>query len=111
MKLNYGESLLWNSNFPKAKTYFKSLIDEDPKSFPALLSYANTLSNLKEYEDALKYVDKALEVLPGNPNALTSKKYMYLGYAYQKQQAQQYDEAEALLKKTLHCLIMTKTPY
>ena len=101
VKLNYGESLLWNSNFPKAKTYFKSLIDEDPKSFPALLSYANTLSNLKEYEDALLYVNKALEVLPGNPNALTSKKYMYLGYAYQKQQAQQYDEAERLLKENL----------
>ncbi|WP_055443993.1 tetratricopeptide repeat protein [Lacinutrix himadriensis] len=101
VKLNYGESLLWNSNFPKAKTYFKGLIDEDPKSFPALLSYANTLSNLKEYEDALKYVDKALEVLPGNPNALTSKKYMYLGYAYQKQQSQKYDEAELLLKENL----------
>ncbi len=71
------------------------------KSFPALLSYANTLSNLKEYEDALVYVNKALEVLPGNPNALNSKKYMYLGYAYQKQQAQQYDEAEALLKENL----------
>lgn len=101
VKLNYGESLLWNSNFTKAKTYFKGLIDEDPKSFPALLSYANTLSNLKEYEAALTYVNKALEVLPGNPNALTSKKYMYLGYAYQKQQAQQYDEAESLLKQNL----------
>ncbi len=101
VKLNYGESLLWNSNFLKAKTYFKSLIDEDPKSFPALLSYANTLSNLKEYEDALLYVNKALEVLPGNPNALTSKKYMYLGYAYQKQQAQDYNGAEALLKENL----------
>jgi len=101
VKLNYGESLLWNSNFTKAKTYFKGLIDQDPKSFPALLSYANTLSNLKEYEEALKYVDKALEVLPGNPNALTSKKYMYLGYAYQKQQSQKYDEAESLLKQNL----------
>ncbi|XMO86457.1 tetratricopeptide repeat protein [Algibacter sp. AS12] len=101
VKLNYGESLLWTSNFPKAKTYFKGLIEEDPKSFPALLSYANTLSNLKEYEDALVYVNKALDVLPGNPNALTSKKYMYLGYAYQNQQAQNYDEAERLLKENL----------
>ena len=101
VKLNYGESLLWNSNFIKAKTYFKELIIENPKSFPALLSYANTLSNLKIYEEALLYVNKALDVLPGNPNALTSKKYMYLGYAYQKQQAQQYDESEALLKENL----------
>ncbi|KAA5822332.1 tetratricopeptide repeat protein [Algibacter amylolyticus] len=101
VKLNYGESLLWTSNFPKAKTYFKSLIEEDPKSFPALLSYANTLSNLKEYENAIIYVNKALDVLPGNPNALTSKKYMYLGYAYQNQQAQNYAEAERLLKENL----------
>ena len=101
VKLNYGESLLWNNNFPKAKTYFKGLIEEDPKSFPALLSYANTLSNLKEYEDAILYVNKALDVLPGNPNALTSKKYMYLGYAYQKQQAQDYAGAETLLKENL----------
>ncbi|MFS4482931.1 tetratricopeptide repeat protein [Hyunsoonleella sp. 2307UL5-6] len=101
VKLNYGESLLWTSNFPEAKTYFKTLINEDPKSFAALLSYANTLSNLKEYEEALVYVNKALEVSPGNPNALTSKKYMYLGYAYQNQQAQNYDEAERLLKENL----------
>lgn len=101
VKLNYGESLLWNKNFVEAKTYFKGLIDENTKSFPALLSYANTLSNLKEYEDALLYVNKALDVSPGNPNALTSKKYMYLGYAYQKQQAQDYAKAEALLKQNL----------
>lgn len=101
VKLNYGESLLWNNNFTKAKSYFKTLIDQNPKSFPALLSYANTLSNLKLYDDALLYINKALKVLPGNPNALNSKKYMYLGYAYQKQQAQQYEEAEALLKQNL----------
>lgn len=101
VKLNYGESLLWNKKYKEAKSYFKALIAEDSKSFPALLSYANTLSNLKEYEEALIYVNKALEVSPGNPNALTSKKYMYLGYAYQKQQAQQYEEAESLLKENL----------
>ncbi|MBT8393954.1 MAG: tetratricopeptide repeat protein [Flavobacteriaceae bacterium] len=101
VKLNYGESLLWNKDFTKAKTYFKGLITEDPKSFAALLSYANTLSNLKEYEDALNYVNKALEVIPGNPNALNSKKYIYLGYAYQNQLAQNYDKAETLLSKNL----------
>ncbi|WP_372938646.1 tetratricopeptide repeat protein, partial [Seonamhaeicola sp.] len=47
------------------------------------------------------YVNKALNVSPENPNALTSKKYMYLGYAYQKQQAQNYKEAETLLKENL----------
>ncbi len=101
VKLNYGESLLWNNEFNLAKAYYQKLITEDAKSFPALLGFANTLSNLKEYDQALTYVNKALEVSPGNPNAMTSKKYIYLGHAYTKQQAQQYAEAENVLKECL----------
>ena len=101
IKLNYAESLLWNKNYSDAKTFYEGLIKEDDKSFPALLGYANTLSNLKIYDKALIFVNQALEVLPGNPNALTSKKYIYLGYAYQNQQAQNYEEAEKLLKENL----------
>ncbi|WP_179352385.1 tetratricopeptide repeat protein [Winogradskyella vidalii] len=101
VKLNYGESLLWNSNFTAAKVYYQGLVKEDPKSFAALLGFANTLSNLKEYEDALTMVNKALDVSPGNPNAMVSKKYIYLGYAYQNQQAQNYEKAETLLNKNL----------
>ncbi|WP_299886040.1 tetratricopeptide repeat protein [uncultured Lacinutrix sp.] len=101
VKLNFGESLLWLKQFETAKRFYKNLLKEIPNSFPALLGYANTLSNLKEYEDALVYVNKALNVSPGNANALTSKKYIYLGYAYQKQQAQDYSGAEALLKENL----------
>ena len=101
IKLNYGEALLWNKNFASAKSYFSNLIKEQPNSFPALLSYANTLSNLKEYEQAITYVNKALEVEVNNPNALTSKKYIYLGYAYQNQQNQSYKKAESLLLKNL----------
>ncbi|MUU78718.1 tetratricopeptide repeat protein [Winogradskyella endarachnes] len=101
VKLNYGESLLWNNNFTDAKVYYNSLVAEDPNSFAAQLGFANTLSNLKEYENALNVVNTALEVSPGNPNALTSKKYIYLGYAYQNQQVQNYEKAEELLKKNL----------
>lgn len=101
VKLNYGESLLWLKKFETAKRFYKNLVTENSKSFPALLGFANTLSNLKEYQDALTYVNKALKVSPGNPNALTSKKYIYLGYAYQNQQAQNYAEAETLLTKNL----------
>lgn len=101
VKLNYGESLLWTNNFGAAKSYFEELINEQPDSFPALLSYANTLSNLKEYPGAIDYVNRALEVSPENPNALISKKYIYLGYAYEQQQRQKYTKAEALLKENL----------
>lgn len=101
VKLNYAESLLWSNKFTNAKSYYSNLVTENPKSFAALLGFANTLSNLKLYEDALVYVNKALDVSANNPNALTSKKYIYLGYAYQKQQAQQYEDAETLLTKSL----------
>jgi tetratricopeptide (TPR) repeat protein len=99
VKLNYGESLLWNKNYTDAKTYYQTLLKENDKSFPALLGYANTLSNLKEFTDALIYVDKALVVLPENPNALVSKKYMRLGLANDKVSDQKYDEAETILKE------------
>ncbi|MDO5981070.1 tetratricopeptide repeat protein [Flavivirga spongiicola] len=101
IKLNYAESLLWNKNYHTAKGYYEELIKENDQSFPALLGYANTLSNLKIYDAALVYVNKALKISPGNQNALTSKKYIYLGYAYQNQQQQNYVEAERLLKENL----------
>ncbi len=101
IKLNYAESLLWNKNYNIAKPYYEKLIKDNNQSFPALLGYANTLSNLKIYDQALVYVNKALDVSPGNPNALNSKKYIYLGYAYQNQQQQNYAEAERLLKENL----------
>ena len=99
VKLNYAESLLWNKNYTDAKVFYQKLIKENDKSFPALLGYANTLSNLKTFEKALLYVDKALAVLPGNANALVSKKYMRLGLANEKVNNQKYKEAEEILKK------------
>ncbi|WP_343329590.1 tetratricopeptide repeat protein [Polaribacter staleyi] len=99
VKLNYAESLLWSKNYPDAKVYYQTLLKENGKSFAALLGYANTLSNLKEFENALINVDKALEVLPGNPNALVSKKYMRLGLANKKVTDQKYEEAETILKE------------
>jgi tetratricopeptide (TPR) repeat protein len=99
VKLNYAESLLWNKNYIKAKKYYKTLLKENNKSFPTLLGYANTLSNLKDYNNAIIYVNKALTVIPKNKNALISKKYMRLGLANNKVNAQNYLEAEKILKE------------
>ena len=104
VKLNFAESLLWNSKFKTAKSFYSTLVIESPNSFPALLGYANTLSNLKEYDNAIIYVNKALQELPGNQNALTSKKYIYLGYAYKNQQEQKYEQSQLLLTKNLELL-------
>ena len=91
--------LLWNKKYDEAKVFYQELVKDNPTNFVAHLGFANTLSNLKEYQQALVYVNKALVVAPGNPNALTSRKYMYLGYAYQNQQAQDYVQAERILKE------------
>ena len=101
IKLNYAESLLWDENYNKAKDYYKNLLNENPKSFPALLGYANTLSNLKFFDEALKFIDKALLISPGNLNALTSKKYINLGFANQYVQNGDYKTALKILLKNL----------
>ena len=99
VKLNFAEALLWNKNYGSAKEYYQNLLKENDGSFPALLGYANTLSNLKEFDTAIMYVNKALVMLPKNPNALISKKYMRLGLANEKMNLQNYLEAEAILKE------------
>ena len=99
IKLNYAESLLWDKKYAKAEKYYKNLLKENDKSFPTLLGYANTLSNLKKYDQAIDYVNKALVVIPKNPNALISKKYMHLGLANDKVNNQNYVDAEKILKE------------
>lgn len=101
IQLNYAESLLWNNKFTDAKEYYEQLLLKDNQSFPAVLGYANTLSNLKMYDEALINVNKALEISPGNPNALTSKKYIRLGNAYQLQQQKQLEESVTVLQQNL----------
>ena len=101
IELNYAESLLWGSHFNKAKEYYSDLVQRYPENFAALLGFANTLSNLKEYDNALLYVNRALETSPDNPNAMVSKKYIRLGFAYQKMQNQEYEPAISLLNKNL----------
>ena len=101
IKLNYAESLLWNKKFSEAKIYYTTLVDENPKNFVAHLGFANTLSNLKEFENALLNVNKALDLSPGNGGALISKKYIKLGFANEKVNVKQYDEAEKFYDEIL----------
>lgn len=99
--LNYAESLLWNKKFETAETFYIELVKSNPDNFVAHLGYANTLSNLKKYALALAMVNKALELSPNNSGALVSRKYIKLGFANQKVNAQQYYEAEELYDEIL----------
>lgn len=99
VKLNYAESLLWSQQYTSAERYYEKLVRKDSLSFPALLGYANTLSNLQKFDNAIIYVDKALAVIPGNQNALISKKHIRLGLANNQLKAQKYIESENILKE------------
>lgn len=101
IKLNYAEALLWDKQFIDAEKFYEKLIQEDNTSFPAVLGYANTLSNLKKYKKALEIVNKALTLQKGNPNALLSRKYIRLGYANMLAQDKKYKEAIGLLDQNL----------
>jgi tetratricopeptide (TPR) repeat protein len=101
IELNYAEALLWNKKFDAAKTFYSGLVERNPTNFVAHLGYANTLSNLKEYKDALFYVNKALVLSPANPGALISRKYIKLGYANEKVNQKLYAEAEAFYEEIL----------
>ncbi|WP_025741602.1 tetratricopeptide repeat protein [Aquimarina pacifica] len=101
IKLNYAEALLWDKQFIQAEVFYEKLIIENSQSFPAVLGYANTLSNLKKYEQALNTVAAALKIQKGNPNAMVSRKYIRLGYANTMAQEKKYADAIALLKENL----------
>lgn len=101
IKLNYAEALLWDKQFKVAESFYENLVTEDALSFPAVLGYANTLSNLKKYPSALENVNAALELQKGNKNALNSRKYIRLGYANQLAQNKEYNKALLLLDDNL----------
>jgi len=101
IQLNYAESLLWNKQFSEAVSYYENLIQKDNTSFPAVLGYANALSNLKNYQEAFIQVNKALQLQNKNPNALISRKYIRLGCANELSQNKKYTEALALLDENL----------
>jgi tetratricopeptide (TPR) repeat protein len=96
LELNYAESLMWSKAYEEAKKSYQVLYNNDPSSFPAVLGYANALSNLLDYNNAAEYIDKALSIQPGNANALQSRKYILLGLANQLKINSKYVEADSV---------------
>ncbi|MDO1514143.1 tetratricopeptide repeat protein [Maribacter confluentis] len=99
IQINYNESFLWAKEYERAKPLYIDLVNKNPNQFGAVLGLANTLSNLKEYKNALLWVEKALLIQPNSLSAQTSRKYIKLGYANQFINDQLYQKAEELLKE------------
>ncbi|MBT8291681.1 MAG: tetratricopeptide repeat protein [Eudoraea sp.] len=101
VQINYNEAHLWDAQYASARPLYEALVNNNPDNFPALLGYANTLSNLKEYALALEWVNKALAVQPGNEGGKVSRKYIKLGYTNELVTKKQYARGEAMLNEIL----------
>ncbi|TDQ31087.1 tetratricopeptide repeat protein [Zeaxanthinibacter enoshimensis] len=99
--LNYNESFLWNGRFEEARPLYEHLLLKYPDNFNLHLGYANTLANLKLYERALSTINIALALKPGNPGAMTSKKYILLGHAYILEKKYDFEGSTRVLKEVL----------
>ncbi|AWV99098.1 tetratricopeptide repeat protein [Arcticibacterium luteifluviistationis] len=91
--LNMAEAHMWSKDFKTALELYADLVKRDSTSFAATLGYANAYSENKEYDNALEYIAKALEIMPGNGNALVSRKYMRLGKASKYSYVGEFDKA------------------
>lgn len=91
--LNMAEAHMWSKDFKKALELYEELVKRDSSSFAAVLGFANAYSENKDYDNALIYIAKALELMPGNANALVSRKYMRLGKASKLAYVGAFEEA------------------
>lgn len=101
ISINRAESLLWAERFSDAQADYKALLKSNPQNFSLLLGYANCFSNLKEYDQALEWVNKSLQVKPSHPAALVSRKYIRLGWAHKLIGRQEYESGKELLLQNL----------
>lgn len=101
VNINYAESMLWANRFSDARSEYRILLKSNPQDFGLILGYANCLSNLREYDQAFEWVNKALTVKPSHPAALISRKFIRLGWAHELIGRQEYGPGKELLLQNL----------
>lgn len=99
LELNLAESYMWQKQFASADSLYAYLVEKDTTNFVARLGLANATTSLKKHQTAVAAIEKALEISPGNPSALVSKKYIYLAYADDFRSQQNYSLAHQNLDK------------
>lgn len=99
--LNAAEALMWGKEYTAARNAYVVLLQQQPASFPANLGYGNALASLLQFDSALVFINKALQLQPGNANALVSRKYTRLALADRYGKQQQYSLATPLLDSNL----------
>lgn len=97
IQLNLAEAYMWNKEFSSASELYALLLKKDANNFVATMGYANALSASNNYKEALRYIEKAIELDPANNGALLSQKFINLGYADRLKKLKSYKESETIL--------------
>ena len=62
--LDEGNRLFLQKKFQQAVTYYDKILDEDPKNVSSLNNKGYALSKLKDFTNAMKCYEIALEISP-----------------------------------------------
>ena len=96
IRLNKAEAYLWAKRGNEALDAFEELYAQDATNFGITYGYANALSTVEQYPEALLMIDRAL-AMQSSPQILISKKYILLGMSSQSKKAGKLKEAERYL--------------
>lgn len=92
--LNYAEALMWDKDFENAYIVYEDLIKKDSTNFVANYGFANANSALENYELAIDYNQRAIDIDSTNASAKNARKYILLGNAYKLMQHRKFAESE-----------------
>ena len=71
--LDEGNRLFLEGKFQQAISYYDKILDEDPKHISSLNNKGYALSKLKDFTNAMKCYDTALEICPHDLSVLINK--------------------------------------
>lgn len=71
--ITYGRFLIFQNNFDEALKVFEGAVVEFPNSWNAIVNLAKVFEKKNDYDDALEYYKRALELAPKNQKAKIEK--------------------------------------
>jgi len=71
--LDEGNRIFLQGKFRKAIIYYNKILDENPNHLSSLNNKGYALSKLKDYDNAMKCYDVALQISPNDLSVLVNK--------------------------------------
>lgn len=102
VELNYGEALLWNKQPEEARVIYEELLSANPSHYVINYGLASTYAELKEYEEASEFINKAIAIDPSNESATFSRMHIWLGRSFSLFTKRQFEEAKQWADSVRH---------